>query len=194
MGLCSASSWEMMSSPLFFGPNRSFAPTFRLNDEGRTPPVFITAVLDDAMPITFSCPCGKILRVADQHAGKRVKCPACQAISTVPAPEPEPEFEIVEPAPKPVARPVARPRADDDQDEGGSYGLARPGGGRAAVRAEESEEPAGTYGFQGRRRRCSDDVIADKPYRPRSFRPKAQKRKRRSDPPSHLPPRSFRFN
>jgi phage FluMu protein Com len=100
------------------------------------------------MPITLNCPCGKILRVADQHAGKRVKCPVCQAVSTVPAPEPEPEFEIIEPAPRATpARPVARPRLDDDEEEGGSYGLARPGGGRAAVRAEEGEDSPGTYGL-----------------------------------------------
>ena len=116
------------------------------------------------MPITISCPCGKKLRVADEHAGKRVKCPACQAVSTVPAPEPEPEFEIVEPAPKPVARPVARPRVDDDDDDR-SYGVARPGGGRAAVHAEESEEETGTYGLSkgGAGRSVDDDGPRDKP-------------------------------
>ena len=31
------------------------------------------------MPITLACPCGKPLRVGDQHAGKLVKCPICGA-------------------------------------------------------------------------------------------------------------------
>ena len=53
------------------------------------------------MPITFNCPCGKALRVADEHAGRRVKCPACQAVGTVPAPEPEPAPA----APAPAATP-----------------------------------------------------------------------------------------
>ena len=78
------------------------------------------------MPITFGCACGKQLRVADEYAGRRVKCPACGGATTVP--EPEPEFEVIEdpsepiaapPPPKarPVAKPTARRRADDDDDD-----------------------------------------------------------------------------
>ncbi len=37
------------------------------------------------MPIKFTCPhCGKVGRVADQHAGRKVKCPGCQAVVAVP--------------------------------------------------------------------------------------------------------------
>jgi hypothetical protein len=88
------------------------------------------------MPITFNCACGKTLRVADEHAGKRVKCPACNAIGTVPGgPEPEPVFEVVENAPKP-AKPFAKPSADDEEEGGGGvYGLAKPN------REEEDDEP-----------------------------------------------------
>jgi hypothetical protein len=75
------------------------------------------------MPITLNCPCGKTLRVADEHARRRVKCPACSAVIDPPAPEPQ--FEVVdEPAPQPLAaaktKPAARPR-DEDEDEGGAY-------------------------------------------------------------------------
>lgn len=36
------------------------------------------------MPILVSCGCGQQLRVADQNAGQRVKCPACQSILSIP--------------------------------------------------------------------------------------------------------------
>lgn len=68
------------------------------------------------MPVTLNCTCGKILRVPDEHAGKRVKCPACSAvISSAP---PEPAFEVVEDEPRQLAptRPAARPRADEEDD------------------------------------------------------------------------------
>jgi hypothetical protein len=39
------------------------------------------------MPITLNCTCGKPLRVADEHAGKQVKCPACNAILTAERPK-----------------------------------------------------------------------------------------------------------
>ena len=42
------------------------------------------------MSISFTCDCGKQLKVADAHAGKRAKCPACGNPVTVPAaPQPE---------------------------------------------------------------------------------------------------------
>ena len=89
------------------------------------------------MPITFDCACGKTLRVPDQHAGKRVRCPACTGVATVPEPEPmfevveesnEPMFEVVEKAP-PRARPVAKPTVsrddDDDEDDRRGYGTSK---------------------------------------------------------------------
>ena len=94
------------------------------------------------MPITLNCPCGKTLRVPDASAGKRAKCPLCNAVVTVPAPEPPPEpepepepvFEIVEdaPAPVPPPRPYKKPFADEDEDDNTPYGLASP----------ERDEPA----------------------------------------------------
>src|SRR5688572_16405911 len=43
------------------------------------------ASAEAAMPITFPCPCGKRLKVPDTLAGKKVKCPECQAPVQVPA-------------------------------------------------------------------------------------------------------------
>jgi hypothetical protein len=49
------------------------------------------------MPITISCSCGKNLRVKDELAGKRIKCPACAGVIPVPAPpKEEPELVAVE--------------------------------------------------------------------------------------------------
>ncbi len=84
------------------------------------------------MPITFDCPCGKALRVGDEHAGRRVKCPACNTVGLVPAPEPppdaEPDFEIVEDEPKKnvVGKPVTKASYDDDDDDddGGRRGYS----------------------------------------------------------------------
>ena len=37
------------------------------------------------MSITFACDCGKQLKVGDEYAGKRAKCPACGSVLAVPA-------------------------------------------------------------------------------------------------------------
>lgn len=71
------------------------------------------------MPIVVECACGKKLRAPDSSAGKRAKCPACQAVVTLPPPPERTDdlYELAEdpfepaaprPAPRPAA-PVAQP-------------------------------------------------------------------------------------
>src|SRR5690349_324836 len=61
------------------------------------------------MPISYSCACGRRLRSAEEHAGKRVRCPQCQALVRVPAPA-----GAAAPLPAPAARAAAPapPRRD----------------------------------------------------------------------------------
>lgn len=124
------------------------------------------------MPINFDCSCGKTLRVPDEHAGRRVKCPACAVVSTVPTPEPM--FEVVEEpaAPPPKARPVAKAapsKTDDDDDRG--YGVAKKSR-REEAEEEEREEEEERRRRKKRRRppressRADDDY--DRPARRRS--------------------------
>jgi len=121
------------------------------------------------MPITLNCACGKVLRIADEHAGKRVKCPACGGIlaSTPPAPA-VPAFEVVEDEPSQAARarPVARPRADDDEDDDVRAGYAVG----KAERTPEPERPKPSF----RKRGDADDDDDDEP------RPRKKKRSRMS--------------
>lgn len=42
------------------------------------------------MTIPLPCSCGKTLKVKEELAGKRIKCPACNQVLTVPVPELEP--------------------------------------------------------------------------------------------------------
>ena len=67
------------------------------------------------MPITVNCACGKVLRVADAHAGKRAKCPGCGAVLPVPEPGAFDDFEVLDetPAaasPAPTDKPAAPAR------------------------------------------------------------------------------------
>ncbi len=41
------------------------------------------------MAISCKCPCGRTLRVKDDFAGRRVRCPNCSSILTIPEPETE---------------------------------------------------------------------------------------------------------
>ena len=132
------------------------------------------------MPISFNCPCGKALRVADEHAGRRVKCPACQAVGTVPAPEPQ--FEVVEetsaplvsPPPAPKPRPVAKPapsRDDEEEEDGRGYSVD-------TKRDDEDEAPREKKKPEFRKGsgRTDDEDDEDED----EDRPKKKKKKRRS--------------
>ena len=56
------------------------------------------------MPIKFKCPCGRAYQVADEHAGKRVKCRACGAMIPVPRAQGKPAQGAVGRPTPPVSR------------------------------------------------------------------------------------------
>ena len=63
------------------------------------------------MPIEMSCTgCGQTLRVADEHAGKKARCPACGTIAEVPwdGAEVQPVEEPSNPF-SPASQPVREP-------------------------------------------------------------------------------------
>jgi hypothetical protein len=65
--------------------------------------------------IRFTCTCGKVLQVADELAGRRVRCPACQAVLSVPggaAAESAGSGEGIRAEPA-----VRRPRLPEDGEE-----------------------------------------------------------------------------
>ncbi|MEX0711339.1 MAG: YIP1 family protein [Pirellulales bacterium] len=61
------------------------------------------------MPIEFRChQCGKLLRTADDTAGKQAKCPSCGAIQSIPyASDPGGDSDALSRPPPPVANPFA---------------------------------------------------------------------------------------
>jgi DNA-directed RNA polymerase subunit RPC12/RpoP len=57
------------------------------------------------MPIPFTCECGKQLQAKEEFAGRRIKCPACQRLLTIPAAPAAVTVAAVEPVTVPAAAP-----------------------------------------------------------------------------------------
>ncbi len=88
------------------------------------------------MPISVVCSsCSAKLNAPDTAAGKKIKCPKCQAVCSVPAPASD--FEVVdepEPGPKPKPKKtVAKATVDDDEE--------RPRKRKAADEDDEDDRP-----------------------------------------------------
>lgn len=81
------------------------------------------------MPISFACEsCAATLKVKDELAGKRVKCPKCGQPTAVSAAVPEGNLLPEEPPPAPAPRPAAAPGRPRAASSFGARGrvLARP--------------------------------------------------------------------
>jgi hypothetical protein len=88
------------------------------------------------MPISLQCSCGRDLRLREELAGKKIRCPACQSVLAVPE-----MLEEVEEEPVPDVLP-----ADDDET------TPRPER-RSAIQAEPPE----------RRRSSDNESLTDAP-------------------------------
>ena len=114
------------------------------------------------MPFTIACPsCSTRFTAPDTAAGKRVRCPKCQAAVPIPAAEAEDGFEVVDdPAPpaKPAKKkPVVVEDEDDDEEE-------RPR--KKRPRAEQDEDEDEDRPRKKRRRDEEDeDEDDDRPRR-----------------------------
>src|SRR5258708_31160700 len=74
------------------------------------------------MAIRVTCPaCGAGLRVSDEAAGKRGKCPKCGDPIIVPAAEPDPADDLV---PIPLAEEPSAPTPMANEAESDTYELA----------------------------------------------------------------------
>ncbi|HEY1188714.1 MAG TPA: hypothetical protein VGE74_13755 [Gemmata sp.] len=110
------------------------------------------------MPIKVSCgSCSASLSAPDSAAGKKVKCPKCQAVLAVPAPEPEwPKFEVVEPEELPPLRKPVRAETGDDAPAKVER-EDRPARPKLVARRDDDEDD------RPRKRRDYDDEDDDRP-------------------------------
>jgi hypothetical protein len=95
------------------------------------------------VPISLACACGKALRVKDELAGRKVKCPGCQAVLAVPAPGPE---LLPETDPPPRLCPICKAENPAEQETCLSCGvpMTPPAGpdGAAPSRVYSSRTPS----------------------------------------------------
>src|SRR4051812_12544812 len=101
------------------------------------------------MPISFSCSCGKRLKVADNLVGKKVKCPGCQSVTLVPAQDgedmPTASMKATKPS-MPAAKPGAKAPSKDSsapaaKEKPGLAAKSKPTAPAAKRPAPPDDEP-----------------------------------------------------
>jgi phage FluMu protein Com len=127
------------------------------------------------MPISIKCPnCAKTLKVADEAAGKKVRCPACKSVMAVPMPQEElvePEEELVEPEPESFAvtekpAPPAKKAAWDDDPPAKSTSKDDENYGLDADDEDEREERRRDRKRKEKRRRRDEAEGRRRSYQP----------------------------
>jgi hypothetical protein len=102
------------------------------------------------MAIVLRCKCGKSLRVSDDYAGKKARCPECQSVLVIPKYDTDDNGDDV-PRAALVTTPKRRPARDDDDDD-------RPRVTRRVTRNDDDDdEPV----VRRRSRRDDDDEDDD---------------------------------
>lgn len=117
------------------------------------------------MPIPVECECGRAMRVKDEMAGKKGRCPSCNGILLIPAVAAPPPLREVQPAAddedeRPRRRESIRTRPDDEDDD-------RPRR-RPPLRRDADEDDADDRPRRpAARSREEEEEDEDRPRRPR---------------------------
>jgi hypothetical protein len=86
--------------------------------------------------IRFACECGKQLQTAEENAGKRMRCPACARLLSVPLERPPAAVQLEEPAAPPSERvqqkrPILREESEPEEDFENEARSSRPASGNS---------------------------------------------------------------
>lgn len=116
------------------------------------------------MPISFSCSCGKRLKVADNLVGKKVKCPGCQSVTLVPAQDGDETAAAPKAKPSmPAAKPGMKPPAPDKT---APTAKSKPAAPAAKRPAPPDDEPDLSDLFGGDEEETPKPVAKKKPAKP----------------------------
>ena len=108
------------------------------------------------MPIQFACDCGKKFQVAEEHAGKRSKCPACGIGLLVPATPESPTDEV-----------AYRALSDGPESEPNDQDWREPDHTPQATVATRRQTPAPKAQTPQAPKKKSKKVAFSDPYAPR---------------------------
>ncbi|VTR92193.1 unnamed protein product [Gemmata massiliana] len=129
------------------------------------------------MPIAFDCACGRHFSVGDAFAGKRTKCPSCNAPLTVPVPEttpPEPSHAedeayralLESPDPEPVTTDYSARTAPQTDEDGRPKNASPIGKPLSTKKAAKFTKPSAEERAERKERKRREGRPYD-PERPR---------------------------
>jgi hypothetical protein len=133
------------------------------------------------MPIPLQCPCGRDLRVKDDLAGRKIKCPDCSATLIVPTIDPDEGLVSEKPFETSSRKPASHTSADDE----GFQASPKPSRRNEETDPDEADVPQrrrrdfdedddDDYDDRGRRRR--DPQRAERRARLREIEERADRR------------------
>jgi uncharacterized protein YxjI len=128
----------------------------------------------------IQCSCGKALNVADKLVGKRIRCPACSAVLTVPEnSDPSAPGKETAVAPPPTKRPPTDEEAGDETPvaSGPKHSVAKHEDGDEILVAPKKKQPAAREEADdeapappGKKRRVADEEGEDEAPAPKKRR------------------------
>jgi hypothetical protein len=133
------------------------------------------------VPIAVTCECGRAIRVKDELAGKKIRCPECKGVVAVPTPltlAPEEDALatlVTAETPKPKPRVPVSTSRDQDEDDAPSTAVSEKPTRKA--KWDEDDGDADTFSTKSKRRRDDEEDDDEEDERPRK-----KKKKRKLDP------------
>jgi hypothetical protein len=96
------------------------------------------------MPIPLSCTCGRAFNIKDECAGRKIRCPECKSVLTVPQPKKkaEPEEILLEVVEEDEPEEIELEVIEEEEEELEEVLPAEPQSRRSAIQSAPAKRPA----------------------------------------------------